>query len=130
MRPVWRWKSFWLGVLVLVFLASSWAVSMTRYTGMRWVTPGWSVIAGINGGTFGVHYLDFAIEPPLGFRADGGPVVNERVFPQPILVTKEHRGVVIAHWLLIVLFLPVWGAFLDWRLGRMERVKNLTSIPG
>jgi len=44
-RPIYRWKSFWLGVILLLFLAWSWERSMA---GNHWgeiMTPALSGIA-------------------------------------------------------------------------------------
>src|SRR6218665_3773821 len=35
-RPIYRWKSFWLGMVVLCFLGWAWARSMKRMDAVRW----------------------------------------------------------------------------------------------
>jgi len=45
-RPLHRWKSFWLGLLVLIFLGWAWLRSMSYHEGIRWFNWDWGVMIG------------------------------------------------------------------------------------
>jgi hypothetical protein len=130
-RPLWRWKSFWLGVLVLVFLASSWAVSMAGYTAVHWCAVDWWVTGASGGGGVGLRYNGYSGGNSGGLVVEKWAVVSGNRFPQAIMVSwPRDEGdfyVGVAYWFLIAVFLLVWGGFLYWRWRRM-RMKALTSM--
>ena len=132
-RPLHCWKSFWLGLLVLIFLGWAWVLS----------TDGWDYIffsaayfssSGVGSNGPGGLSLGWTDDPflPDGlsiFSHQGGPIHNW--FPEAFTLagtTAEGwpmEGVTIAHWFLILLFLVPWAGFLYWRVRRMRRAGEM-----
>ena len=57
-RPLYRWKTFWLGLLVLIFLGWAWHASKDRFTVYRGDSPiAWLAIGQYQGeaGLFSGH---------------------------------------------------------------------------
>jgi hypothetical protein len=120
-RSIYRWKSFWFGVLVLAFLGWSWMQSMGE--------GGYIAINGHldervrldqSGGRIAVVWMRenpvFSLpEVPL---AKHSPEVDMRWFPRAFRYWSPIDGwnaVAIAHWFLILLFLVPWSVWLAWR---------------
>jgi hypothetical protein len=129
-RPFYRWKSFWLGVFVLAFLAWAWVRSMSYVEGILWMTGKHSISGGQ---AFGSVSLNWDGAPPPASRPmwiwvhEAAPAgepwlnkaVNAETYPRQLQLTA-------AHWFLILLFLLPWTAFLLWRIRRM---KHLATCP-
>lgn len=134
-RPFLRWKSFWAGILVLVFLGWGWGRSRQHLDGFLWMAARFHFSAGQSTGR-----VEFAWS-----RSDGAwgesflPIheaasnVGEPVFPKA-LNWETYPGQIqltVAHWFLILLFLVSWSAFLGWRYRRIRRVarESTNSLP-
>jgi hypothetical protein len=129
-RPLHRWKSFWLGVFVLAFLAWAWVRSMSYVEGIFWMTGKHSINAGQ---AFGSVFLNWdgsrppTTRPIFVWVQEVAPVgepwlhkaVNVETYPRQLQLT-------VAHWFLILLVLLHWAAFLLWR-GR--RLRHLAIRP-
>jgi hypothetical protein len=127
-RPLHRWKSFWLGVFVVVFIGWAWwdswvwetealffadGVGMLHARGEVWIlwqwelADGWSFFSGernfVRPGAWGL-WEQWEAAREFGFR-----------------ISK------IPHWHIILLFLLPWTTWLVWRSRRMKR---LASEPG
>ena len=133
-RPFHRWKSFWLGLLVLIFLGWAWVRSTHHIDDISYKASSssrtWVVSTG-----FGALLLGWADDP---FAPDGPEVSSYAVdrtwvtngwFPKPITLEGDRpegwQSFSIAHWFLILLFLVPWAGFHFWRVRRMRRVGEM-----
>jgi hypothetical protein len=149
-RPIQRWKTFWLGVLVLVFLAWSWMVSMTNPGFIGVAVPGvnggagytnGSVILFCNGSSdgFGIGFFNEPVEAePMRFPSGiefqfskGKPIhLNTSTTLANGAARKSytcgyspaHSHVRVAHWLFIPIFALLWSTVLFSRHRRMKRL--------
>jgi hypothetical protein len=123
--PLHRWKSFWLGLLVLAFLGWSWVRSMDYVEGILWMPRHLNISAGQAFGSVSLNWD--GSRPPTPYpifswiheaAPAGEPwfhkAMNWETYDQQLQLT-------VAHWLLILLFLLTWTAFLLWRYRRMKR---------
>jgi hypothetical protein len=124
-RPVHRWKSFWLGVLVLAFFGWAWVRSLHRQDGFLWMTRDFHFSAAqtsgavevawaASDGSWGQNFLWMHEAVPAGeptFRK----AVNWETYPGQLQLT-------VSHWLLMLVFLVPWAGFLLWRHRRMKRL--------
>jgi hypothetical protein len=139
-RPIYRWKSFWFGLCVLVFLgwAGVWSmheVNTIAYKGSPW-SP--ACIGYSRAGAFAILSsnnmlsLDFQ-----GLWTGAFPTTDKPIwadwFPQPVrtgtLADGDHWHFKVAHWFLILLFLVPWASFLAWRWRRVKRITAGTAEP-
>ena len=127
-RPLHRWKSFWLGLLVLIFLGWAWWTSMNRITVFTWTASN------------GVRQLQL-----FNYDAKAGCWIGENVYrrtagfhwdqrkyeaeekqdgiwfePDGAMTKEGSSGLQFAHWFLILLFLVPWAGFLLWRVRRIK----------
>jgi hypothetical protein len=123
--PLYRWKSFWLGILVLAFLIWAWGISVGRFDGLLYRHSSWWIVAGQNTGFVVLKYYS----TPLGgtgldwiHESPGDAFSEYRLRPMVPDLKDGRVGMAIAHWLLIVLFLVPWSAFLFRRHRRMKCV--------
>lgn len=128
-RPLHRWKSFWLGLLILFLLGCGWLRSMTHTDGFLWLPKLFRFSAWQSTGQIGFAW-DYS-QPP-------GPFSMFRWIHEPISTTGEPwfpRAVVpeiydrqfqfsSAHWFLMLLFLIAWLAFLAWRVRRLRALRE------
>ena len=129
-RPFYRWKSFWLGLSVLLFLGWAWERSRQQVDRFTWSGAGEFTLLQINhqesmvefawgpGGPYptpGFFYEAVKIPgtPARWFLAR--PFENEREFG---------GGIWFAHWFLVLLFLFPWLAFLFWRVRKLGRLSQ------
>ena len=131
-RPFHRWKSFWLGLLVLVFLGWSWVMSVRYFDSFSWGDR--SIARGVI-----VRQKDSQVElawtrksapanlVPRGWshlRLKHPELRKSRFFPAAFSsghISSEWFGsAAVAHWFLILLFLVPWAGFLVWRVRRMK----------
>ena len=123
-RPIHRWKSFWLGVLVLAFLGWAWVRSMRHLDGVLWIAAPFAVSAAQ---TTGIVELAWDTSHPPGFEDfmwihEPAMTMGEPRFPKAVNWETYDRQIqlTVAHWFLILLFLLPWAAFLLWRGRRMK----------
>lgn len=126
-RPLYRWKSFWLGVIVLLFLGWSWRDSrdfgsqagygsLTRHLSFSSRASTVSILLRRDGLYQGLSIHRFPLRnlrPIPWFQSLGS--YTER---QP---RNDYTAWYFPHWFLILLFLISWSAFLVWRWRRMKR---------
>jgi hypothetical protein len=133
-RPIYRWKSFWLGFLVLAFLSWAWVRSMHRVDDITYKTSTSSISWGACTG-FGTVLLGWLHDPfaPDGLRFSSSRVNVERTstwFPEAILLEggagEGWENFSIGHWFLILLFIVPWTFFLFWRIRRMRRAGEMS----
>jgi hypothetical protein len=127
-RRLYRWKTFWLGVLVLAFLGWAWIRSMGYVDGIVWMRHGVMVSVGQAYGGF-----DFSWDPsraPSGLQmfqpfheTITGP--GERWLPKAVNWEYYDPRIIqvqVAYWLIILVFLFLWSAWLVLH-GKRERRK-------
>lgn len=139
-RPLHRWKSFWLGVFVVVFLAWAWGRSGQFAEKAVFGNP--SVTGFVDlGQTDGILFLTVFRVPnevslvcyspiagdlgnPVSAWRDPHGIRRQFSFPAAVDVDLESKwsSIAIAHWFLILLFLLPWTA---WLVGRSRRMKRL-----
>ena len=134
-RPLHRWKSFWAGILVLVFLGWAWSRSLRHLDGFLWMAPRFHLSAGqtagrlelawsASDGAWGRDFL-WILEAAANTGEPFFPkAVNWETYPGKIQLT-------VAHWFLILLLLVPWSAFIRWRFRRNRRIarESTTSLP-
>jgi hypothetical protein len=133
-RPIQRWKSVWLGLLVLIFLGWAWLRSMSYHEGIRWFNWDWGVMIGQGPEGVGLYAGDRPTFLSEGLHLWNLPVHDPAAewFGRPFLYDswpafQIHGNAVLAsslqlaHWFLILLFLVPWAGFLIWRIRRMRR---------
>lgn len=131
-RPFYRWKSFWFGVLVLLFLAGGWWLSLSHTHLMRldW-TVGNCVIATHEQGFFRINLstddLSGLFSKPR-FHA-GGFEHWERTEQSTAFSYSSDQvwtKASVAHWFLILLFLVPWSGWLARRWRKQKRAQAVT----
>jgi hypothetical protein len=123
-RPLHRWKSFWLGILVLILLVSSWVWSMGHYTSWKWGSSSggkWAYV-GQDSGWIEVGFGGGFGNAPQFWYDGWTHDMPSSWFRQAIhgVASDGRWSVQLAHWLLTLLFLIPWTAFLAWRVRRMK----------
>jgi hypothetical protein len=129
-RPLYRWKSIWLGVLVIVFLGWAWMRSISHTEGWEYFTAltGPGVLAQRSGTMVFVWNDPTAGGDPVRFSShemtpEDGPLPPafelDRWDMQP--GRGETIRCTIAHWFLILLFLVPWTGWLIGRYRAMSR---------
>ena len=121
-RPFYRWKSFWLGLCVLVFLGWTLFASLNRANLLRWRIPGsLALIVGDTGGRAYVGWGGFIFHHPAAeARADRIPP------PITYVASGKRRLVLVAYWFLILLFLVPWSAWLFFHWKREQKKAAFT----
>lgn len=123
-RPIHRWKSFWFGLLVLVFMGWAWVRAISFSEKINWVPPnsGDYITIGQSGGRV---VIDWGNDPLFDRNLSiyRQPSKSTFYLGAPVLRKGEHQGweLSFAHWFLVLLFLVPWLSFLAWRWRRMNR---------
>jgi hypothetical protein len=156
-RPLYHWKSFWLGILVIAFLGWSWMTSMRNPGGIGVAVPGvhggaaytnGSMVLFCNGSSegFGIGFFNEPVEPESTWFPSGieSRFSEGKRIHLSTLVTLASGGIKkswtcgysparghirIAHWLLILFLALLWTAFLFSRYRRMKRLPAGTTEP-
>ena len=124
-RRLIRWKSFWLGILVLGFLAFGWVRSKAHSDNIHCVTPRSLTIinVAIYGGVITWQRTPSGELPsmdPWKPTFEVNSYLSEAEPPERGLTLKGdgYGGEVatIPHWFLMLLFLVPWLGFLLWRV--------------
>ena len=133
-RPLYKWKSFWLGILVLGFLGWAW-----RDSGHHRSYAGWSrgpqdhevFMAESRIGWVGTRYVNGRTGDSISYYREEMKFGFE--FPEALSWRIDFhafiggvREVKVAHWFLLLLFLVPWSAFLAWRW-RRQRILTKTN---
>ena len=129
-RPLYRWKSFWLGLIVLGFLGWAWVRSMTNLESLNWTGKEVSVGV-INVSAKAEFYCEksSALKPSwFSFSQNDFVDRSPEWFP-PALQRNSYflkrskvqvSEVWIAHWSFILLFSLLWSAWLFWHWKREQ----------
>ena len=128
-RPFYRWKSFWLGVVALLFLGWGWYRAVERNGGVLVITPAFNVGVNQYEGQVGFYVnlskQKWAISSASSLRWD-----KVGCFPPPWDVEVSRTGGTVygerhvharfAHWFLMLVFVTVWSAWLAWKWKREQ----------
>jgi hypothetical protein len=132
-RPLIKWKCFWIGILVLVFLGWSWARSMKHIESVGWAAPQFGLGLSHVAGAVSFAFVD-GDSSRWGKGALTTGVESRRIRPENLgdyrairrfSVSRngvESSGVKLAHWFLILLFLVPWLGFLFWRVRKQKKL--------
>ena len=143
-----RWKSFWLGVVVLLFLCWGWWISyhhgsyancgrmrVSHVEGHVALGSG-GIASDIEWGHYPLEMLDRVFEflpPPFFVRGEGkdptfvelgGGTLREEAKTYYSILSEECWEAFLPHWLLVVLFAVPWACFLGWRWRRLRDLTN------
>jgi hypothetical protein len=133
-RPI-RWKTFWLGLLVFLFLLWAWGRSVGHCDSLTYGSPGGRFMIECQNSSGSVA-LEIGVARTFLHRiVPAGIVLTSETRPGrrwlgDIEITRLSSGrywIQIAHWLLIVLFLLPWLTFLAWRQRKQRRHHRLTE---
>lgn len=128
-HPLYRWKSFWFGMLVVGFLGWIWVRSMDR---LDVVNFGWGAsgdYATIRSAAGSVAVMSQSLEfAGSGFwiGCSGAEWLDDEAKWFPSAVERRGnrygRGAAASYWLLMVLFLIPWSWWLGWHQRRLIRL--------
>lgn len=128
-RPLYRWKSFWFGILVLGFLGWAWVRSMGHLDCVLWASGDGTheidllqhegEVSVFRGSNYVIHPRGFEFSTDE-FSLDGA------WFGRFVEVERRPNGptVSIAHWLLILLFVVPWSGWPAWRWRKIKRLSK------
>ncbi|RYD39391.1 MAG: hypothetical protein EOP83_36850, partial [Verrucomicrobiaceae bacterium] len=119
-RRIIRWKSFWLGVVVLVFLGWGWVSTRTEQAMLYCVVDGWIYAAASGSGS-----VSIAIHPQSGMPFEWG--FDRMPSPEedpPLFAPAFENGwiwdgpkgaegyIALGYWVVVLGFVVAWGGFL------------------
>jgi hypothetical protein len=130
-RPLYRWKSFWLGGVVLVFLGCAWVRSVGHLDEVAMAVRSSKVVGNCASGEIAVTRYPRKMRGWIpefesatvngGFeRRWMGPVLRIRIVDLPP-AGAQLLSLRVGHWFLILLFLAPWVSFLAWRVRKRRR---------
>ena len=136
-RPIYKWKTLWLGLLILASLTWAWSRSRSHidYASASLGPSTWCGILSADG------YLGCRIATyPHGTvvstaRFDYGSITDSAKpwFPKPFHNAQDQglraHSYGIAHWLITLLFLLTWSTLLLWRWKKSKRPASLPIPP-
>ena len=138
-RSLLRWKSFWLGVLVLIFLGWAWVRSIHCHDVVSWgeAHGGRGIFLSQRDSkvviTWNSSMLIAAVAPGLSVSSVNMNPQSDTIFPRAITRRELPDHLLptasTAHWFLILLLLVPWTSFLLWRSRRMKRLAAATGEP-
>ena len=128
-RPLYRWKSFWLGILVLNFIGWGWVESMTYADGVGWSRGSFGAYARIWDGTISLGTDREPRSPGLDFwHISNGVREPHRLLPKFERDPAHNKAeLMLPFWLVILLYLIPWLGFLIWRARKQRHLTKLTT---
>ena len=122
-RPLIKWKSFWLGILVLGFLGWAWTGSTSHFQEamVKW-GPASGLCVGHGGGSVEILWNTNYFPPVSGSLGAFSSYGAYRWIGR--LSFEVDAGMEMPYWLLILLFLVPWVGFLAWRWRKVRRTAN------
>jgi len=125
-RPLYKWKCFWLGILVLGFLGWAWWDSSRWETQVHFFTDAVQVVHA-RGELWLLHHDNF-------WQMDWSYFYAERNFSgagdwnswRPWEEFREYGFEIhkVPHWFLMLLIVVPWLAFLFWRVMKQRRLSQ------
>ena len=122
-RPFYRWKSFWLGLCVLVFLGWAWRDSTGAGKGVYWRGGGFAVYASTRDGVANLG-KDRSQGRNNRFNFWNLPAGNKPdQVPLPGIIRGPYDGLRLQtpFWLLISCFAALWVGWLFWHWKREQK---------
>jgi len=121
-RPFYKWRSFWIGILVLGFLGWAWVRSMSHedivscfHRDLGASLTNLYAMVGIDR-----QFDEFTFDQ---FSFQSFPSETTDVYPAfPAAFFVENSCVYFAHWFLMLAFLVPWSGFLAWRWRRQHKL--------
>jgi hypothetical protein len=131
-RPLYRWKSFWIGLFILAFLAWAWVGSMKR---ALIITP-WDqsrVSMTSISGRFEIWLMNANLLRDTrgiqGYRPDPKSL-HWFAVPVRVETAPVGRSVSVAYWLVSLLFFGSWASFITWRWRRQrQHLAMMSELP-
>jgi hypothetical protein len=135
-RPLYRWKSVWLGLFVLVFFGWAWARSMDRMDYVSWR----QIFVKQAAGELTMIWYEGSDE--LEWGSAPIPNLNWRNFDLPGTFSTNElydydsfsgarvdygRDYIVSFWFLILFFAVPWSSWLAWRWRRLKRLQTKVS---
>jgi hypothetical protein len=130
-RPIYRWKSFWIGILVLGFIGWAWVRSMTWDENISGRSFGWVWEVFQDPGQFwmGCCADPFLLRTVGFYSLERDPEMRTWFQPAYHRATSPYSSQFyyfgFAHWYLILLFLIPWSGWLFFHWKREQ--KKLTT---
>ena len=123
-RRIIHWKSFWLGIVVLVFFGWAWLSTRTEEAMVYRIEGGNIYMATSGGGSVAAGWGAF------GFATTGEAYAAVALEEEDVHYFapafewgwEEGGHVAVAYWVVVLAFLFLWGAFLAWRWRRARKV--------
>ncbi|RYD81654.1 MAG: hypothetical protein EOP84_10655 [Verrucomicrobiaceae bacterium] len=128
-RPLHRWKSLWLCILVLALLGIGWVRSMSWTDGFFWFPEHFALTAYQSAGQIGFSWDQSRLRTTVSmFEWVHEPIssASEPWFPKAVVPEVYDRQFQfgIAHWFLMLLFGIPWIALLSHRVRRNRLGKS------
>lgn len=136
-RPVWRWKSFWLGVLVLCFLGWAWWEGYAWLTNVHWSDSDRWVGACHEKGVTMMYSMDVSA---LGNTSSGWEWQRQSTASYPegrsfrgYMEGLAEAGLPVVYWRVrdAVVFsscLALWVGWLVWRWRRARVMREDANV--
>ena len=131
-RPIYRWKSFWLGLLMICIFGSMWSWSLSHYRA-TWFHQGatrWQINFTVGKVTIEKMKWVPGSVPSKVFGSVSTRVPAAGWLPLPPAFERDpwkrsgdigYPTWAVAHWFIALLFLVPWSACIAWRWRRMRR---------
>ena len=113
-RSLYRWKTFWFGLFIILSLAWAWADSYRYFAAINWVGKGlvWS-----GDGEVGCGLVQDTAPFPFEIQTIHYPLSEVGMSS----VRQGFKNITIPHWLFFESFLILWFLLLGWRTRRHWR---------
>jgi hypothetical protein len=125
-RRLIRWKSFWLGILVLGFLAFGWVRSIQHTDHILIQEPPDKVYeVGVRCGVFFADEVSSMIPVSFAVSSRSGPYLGELEEKWALLnddALRWRKLVAFPIWFPMLLFVVPWVGFLAWRWRRQRKL--------
>jgi hypothetical protein len=125
-RPIHHWKTFWLGLIILLCLCAAWRHSIHRmsHTGFNFTKTGPSITIGQGGGKIAIKWSSFpyASHPHVLSRTT---YLGQSSFGTASSFLPDGGYLAtFAHWFVILLYTLCWSIYLA---SRWETTRALTE---
>ena len=131
-RPLYRWKSVWLGVLVLAFIGWAWVRSMSHLDEVLWTSPARTQLLQLRlvaGEVLAQRTASVQGGIPSGFLRSSFPYRKGHYghgwFPRAVTSMPysgaEGWSISVAYWVVTLVFFFAWSGFLVWHGWRLRR---------
>lgn len=126
-HPIHRWKTLWLGLLLLLCLCAAWRFSTHRisHTGFNFTQTGPSLSIGQGGGKVAIKWSSTQYTShPYSFSRTTYLGQSPLGTASSLLSERDGPLITLAHWFIILIFTLCWSIHLA---SRWERLRTLTE---